>query len=50
VKEILEAERQTQLQPALRQSVWIADFLRSDDLDEAIRAFQEGREPTFEGC
>ena len=50
VKEILEAERQTQLQPALRYlSVWNAAFLPSDDLDEAICAFEEGRDPTFQG-
>lgn len=50
VKEVLESERRPRVQPALRYlSTWNAAFLPSDDLDEALRAFSEGRAARFEG-
>jgi enoyl-CoA hydratase len=50
VKEILDVDRSERVRASLRYvSTWNAAFLPSDDLAEALSAFTERRDPTFQG-
>lgn len=50
IKEVLDVERVPRIQNGLRYvAAWNAGFLPSDDLVEALTAFQERRAPQFTG-
>ena len=49
-KQVLRASRDRPVDEGLDYvALWNAAFLQSDDLSEALQAFQEGRDPSFDG-